>query len=117
MKKTDLYVKAFVEVPIYLSPRYVSFYGRGDKSFTRVVEIRAGLDRPLTLTPVQFNLEGKLTYKVEEIEKGRRFKVRFTSVPGLQQNYQGFLSLKTNYPEKPELNIRIRVRLKNKRDS
>jgi hypothetical protein len=73
-----------------------------------VIEIRAGLDRPLTLTPSEFNLEEKLTYTVEEIEKGRKFRIRFTSIPGPPQTYQGFLNLETNYPEKPEINIRIR---------
>jgi hypothetical protein len=47
---------------------------------------------------------------VEEIEKGRRFKIRFISIPGPPQTYHGFLNLKTNYPEKPEINIRIRGR-------
>jgi len=110
MKIIDLYVKAFVKVPIYLSPRYVNFNGREGQSLTRVVEIRAGRDEPLTLTPSQFNLEGKLTYTVEEIEKGRRFKIRFISIPGPPQIYHGFLNLETNYPEKPILNIRIRGR-------
>lgn len=110
MKTIDLYVKAFVKVPIYLSPRYVNFNGREGQSLTRVVEIRAGRDEPLTLTPSQFNLEGKLTYTVDEIEKGRIFKIRFTSIPGAPQTYHGFLNLKTNYPEKPEINIRIRGR-------
>ena len=110
MKIIDLYVKAFVKVPIYLSPRYVNFNGREGQSLTRVVEIRAGRDEPLAFIPSQFNLEGKLTYTVEEIEKGRRFKIRFTSIPGPPQTYHGFLNLKTNYPEKPILNIRIRGR-------
>ena len=110
MKIIDLYVKAFVKVPIYLSPRYVNFNGREGQSLTEVVEIRAGRDEPLTLIPSQFNLEGELTYTVEEIAKGRRFKIRFTSIPGPPQTYHGFLNLETNYPEKPILNIRIRGR-------
>ena len=106
----DLYIKAFVKVPIYLSPRYVNLFGKEGKSVTKMIEIRAGLERPLTLTPSQFSLEGKLTYTVDEIEKGRIFKIRFTSIPGAPQTYHGFLNLKTNYPEKPEINIKIRGR-------
>lgn len=75
-----------------------------------MVEIKAGLDKPLALTPEEFNLEGKLTYRIEEIEKGRRFKIHFTSIPGPSQRFNGFLNLKTNYPEKPIINIRIRGR-------
>lgn len=81
-----------------------------------MVEIKAGLDKPLALTPEEFNLEGKLTYRIEEIEKGRRFKIHFTSIPGSSQSFHGFLNLKTNYPEKPIINIRIRGRfLKDKK--
>ncbi|MBA7495458.1 hypothetical protein ES702_06045 [subsurface metagenome] len=103
-----LEVKAFVKVSIYLSSRYVNLRGKEGQSVTRVIEIRAGLDKPLTLSPSQFNLEGKLTYTVEEIEKGRRFKIRFTSIPGPPQTYHGFLNLKTNYPENPVISIMIR---------
>jgi len=105
-----LSVKAFVKVPIYLSHRYVNLRGTEDQSLTRVVEIKAGLDKPLTLTPSQFNLEGKVKYTIEEIEKGRRFKIRFTSIPGPPQTYRGFLKLKTDYSEKPEITIKIRGR-------
>jgi len=105
-----LEVKAFVKVPIYLSSRYVNLWGKEGQSVTRVIEIRSGLDKPLTLSPSQFNLEEKLTYTVKEIEKGRIFKIRFTSIPGPPQTYRGFLKLKTNYPEKPVINIMIRGR-------
>ena len=109
-KQITLTLMAFVKVPIYISPTYVYFKGKEGESVTRMVQIKAGLDKPLTLTPDQFNLEGKLTYTVEEVEKGRRFIIRFTSIPSPPQTYQGFLNLKTNYPEKPVINIRIRGR-------
>ena len=110
MNVVTLGVKAFVKVPIYVSPRYVRLYGKEGQSVTRVIEIRAGLEKPLTLEPGQFNLEGKVKYTIEEIEKGRRFKARFTTIPSPSQTYRGFLKLKTNYPEKPEITIRIRGR-------
>ncbi len=110
MNVVTLRVKAFVKVPIHVSPRYVRLYGKEGQSVTRVIEIRAGLDKPLTLEPGQFNLEGKVKYTIEEIEKGRRFKVRFTTIPSPSQIYHGFLKLKTNYPQKPEITIRIRGR-------
>ena len=111
-EKNVVYLKvtAFVKVPIYVSPRYVYLTGFEGRSVTRTINIKAGLKKPLTLDPGQFNLEGKLTYKLEEIEKGRRFRVLFTSNPGPPRIYQGYLNLKTNYPEKPMINIRIRGR-------
>jgi len=106
-KNFYLRVKAFVIVPIYVKPRYIRLYGREDENVTRAIEIRAGLDKDLRLEPGQFNLEGKLKYKIEEIDKGRKFKVYFTNIPGAAGSYEGFLNLKTNYDEKPVLNIRI----------
>ena len=103
-------VKAFVRVPIYVKPRYVRLYGREDQSVTRVIEIRAGLDKDLRLEPSQFNLEGKVKYTIEEMEKGRRFRIHFKSIPDTAGAYMGFLNLKTNYDEKPIINIRIKGR-------
>ena len=70
---------------------------------SRVVLIRGQLDEPLELTPIEFSLEGKVNYRVEELEQGRRFKIHFTNIPGPQKSYQGFLKLKTNYIETPEI--------------
>lgn len=112
----NLGIKAFVKVPVLISPRYVSFYGKAGQSISKVVEINAGLDKPLTLTPEEFNLDGKLTYRIEEVEKGQKFKIHFTSIPDPPQTYSGFLNFKTNYPEKPIINIMIRGRfLKDKK--
>ena len=61
MVRFALGVRAFVQVPISVRPRYVRLYGREDVSITRSIEIKAGLDKPLILELGQFNLEGKLT--------------------------------------------------------
>jgi len=101
-------IKAFVKVAVLINPRYVSLNGKDGESITGIVEIKAGLDKPLKLTPAAFNLEGKLTYRIEEVEKGRKFKIYFTSIPGSPQTYYGFLNFKTNYPERPIVSIGIK---------
>lgn len=101
-------ITAFVKVAVLISPRYVSLNGKNGESITGIVEIKAGLDKPLTLTPDAFNLEGKLTYRIEEVEKGREFKIYFTSIPEAPSDYYGFLNIKTNYSEKPAIRIQIR---------
>ncbi len=106
-----LKITARVKVPIYLSSRYVQLFGRENESVTREVEVKAELDKPLKLTPIQFNLADKLSYAIEEIEKDKKFRIRFKSIPGPPQTYAGFLKLKTNYPEKPEIVVRIRGRI------
>lgn len=94
-----------------VSPGRVDLYTLEGDSITREVEIRAQLDKPLALEPVNFHLLEKVTYKVEEIERGRRFKVRFTSIPGPAGTFRGSLRLKTNYAEKPFVEIKIRGRI------
>ena len=115
VKKTiRLSLKGFVKVPILVSPRRVRLYGKEGQILTRVVEVKAELDKALILTAGHFNLTEKLTYGIEEMEKGKRFQIRFATIPGPPQAYSGFLRLKTNYPEKPELTIRIKVRVQKK---
>ncbi|MBU2499648.1 MAG: DUF1573 domain-containing protein [Proteobacteria bacterium] len=107
MREFTLSILAFVKAPIYLLPPYVSFYALKNQGDSLPLEVRAGLEKPLTLEASQFSLEGKVAYEIEEIEKGRRFKIHFTNLPGPAENYVGYLNLKTNYPEKPLINVRI----------
>jgi hypothetical protein len=81
-----------------------------DQEITRTVNISSGLERPLQITPVSFDLSGRVSYSIKEVEKGRRFQVRLTSIPGTAGTIQGALKLKTNYPEKPEITIFVRGR-------
>ncbi|NVM27094.1 MAG: hypothetical protein HWN70_14420 [Desulfobacterales bacterium] len=103
-------MKAFVKVPIYLSPRYVYLRGLAGQKITRTVRVRAEGNKPLKLEPSRFDLSTRVTYRIEEVKAGREFKVHFTSIPGPAGTYRGVLKLKTNYPEKPEITIRIRAR-------
>ena len=113
----SLSVKGFVKVPILVSPPRVRLYGKEGQSLTRMIEVRAGLDKPLILTPGHFNLTEKLTYSIEEIEKGKRFQIRFTATHSSPQSFRGFLKLNTNYPEKPEITLWIKVRIQKKADA
>jgi hypothetical protein len=108
LKAVNVAVKAFIKPSIFLSRPYVNLSGPEGQSVTKSVEIKAGLEEPLRLEPAGFNLEGKVSYSIEEIEKGRRFKVRFSNTSDRTGSYTGFLKLKTNYFEKPEIFIRIR---------
>ncbi|MBN1105293.1 MAG: hypothetical protein JXL84_17910 [Deltaproteobacteria bacterium] len=103
-----LSVRAYVMVPIRLSRRVVVLQADGRDQGGVVVEVTAGLDQALELRPGDFNLEGKVRYAIEEVEKGKRFQIRFQRLPGTTQAFQGYLKLQTNYQERPDLTIRIR---------
>ncbi len=104
-----LRVSAYVRVPISISSRYVTINGKEGYNLTRRVEINAELDRPLKLTPIQFSLENSLSYKIEEIEAGRKFYIHFVREAGPPEFSKGFLRLRTNYPEKKEITLKIRI--------
>lgn len=105
-----LVVTAQVEVPIYVSPRYVLLNAAEGTGTSKAVEIRAGLDRPLELKAGRFSLEGKATYEIEELKKGKLFRIVFTHLPAPAGTYQGILQVETNYPEEPLISISVRGR-------
>ena len=103
-------IKAFIKVYIRVSPRYVYLYGPSNQEIMRVVNIKAGLGRPLKIEPLSFDLPKRVSYSIKETEKGRDYVIRLTNVPGIAGSFRGALQLKTNYPEKPRITIFIRGR-------
>ncbi len=102
-------VNALVQVPISVSPRFVVLKGDADQEISRTVKIVAGGEKPLLIEEDRSRLEGAVRYEIQEVEKGRTYLVRFTSIPGNSGPFSGFLNLKTNYDEKPVLNIPVRA--------
>jgi len=107
-----LVIKATVKVPIHVSSRYIQLYNSGEKPVQKTVSIKAELDKPLILTVAEFTLQNKLKYSIETVEKGKVYRIRFTSVPEIKESFRGILKLKTNYPEKPEISLIINGRFK-----
>jgi len=106
-------VEGFIRRPITLSQKTVYFQGSSHQSMTKTVKIRGGFEKPLKIEPVQFTLDQWLTYQIEEVQPGKLYLIHFSSIPGTYHYYQGFLRLKTNYPERPEIDIQIRGRFSN----
>ena len=107
-KKVDaLTVKAFIKTSISISRKYISLAGKFDDEITKTVTIIAKEDKPLELKPNHFTLKTKVSYRIEEVKKGQEFKIHFTRIPGFAGTHHGFLKLKTNYPEKPEISIKL----------
>ena len=104
----------FVRVSIRVSPRSVNFRGEAGQTLTKTVHIRSGLNKPLTIEPTVFDLDKKVQYRIEPVQEGKNFRIVFTNIPGSAENYRGFLKLKTNYTEKPEIMIPIRGKFKSK---
>jgi hypothetical protein len=112
-KTETISIGVFVRVSIRVSPRSVNLLGAVGDSITKTVSIRAGLEKPLFIEPVAFDLDNKVKYKLEPVQDGKSYRLVFTSIPGAAKTYQGFLKLKTNYSEKPVITIPIRGKFKN----
>jgi len=93
--------------PISLSRRFVHLVGGAGQPASQSVEIKAESSAPLTLTVAEYSLEGKVDYRIEEVEAGRLFRVHFTSRPGVEDAYRGYLKLKTSYAAMPEIVLQV----------
>lgn len=103
-------IKAFVKALIYISPRFVNLNGPASQTVVGIVSVSAGEERSLMLEESSFDLSSKVTYAIEEVETGRFYRIRFTSIPGPPGTFRGVLRLKTNYPERPQIAIPITAR-------
>ena len=101
-------IEALVKTPIILSDRMVFLQGTTQEAVTRTVDIKGELNKPLKLEPVDYTLDKKVKFNIEEVAKGKHYRVTFTSIPNVVNYYQGLLRLRTSYAEKPELVIHVR---------
>jgi hypothetical protein len=90
----------------------VALSGKSGETKNRVLTISAGLDKPLKIEPGLFTLKGKVSYILEEVEKGKKYEINFQNNPEAKGHFKGFLRLSTNYKEKPKIDIRIDSRFK-----
>ncbi len=101
-------IEALVKTPIILSDRMVFLQGTTQEAVTRTVDIKGELDKPLKLEPVDYTLDKKVKFNIEEVAKGKHYRVTFTSIPNVGNYYQGLLRLRTSYSERPEVVIHVR---------
>ena len=106
-------IEALIKVPIVMSDRMVFLLGTARESISRSVDIRGELDKPLKLEPLDYTLDKKVKFNIEEISRGKHYRVTFTSIPNAGNYYHGLLRLRTSYPEKPELVIHVRGKFLN----
>jgi hypothetical protein len=101
-------IEALVKTPITLSDRIVFLQGTTQEAVSRAVDIKGELNKPLKLEPVDYTLDKKVKFNIEEVAKGKHYRVTFTSIPNAGNYYQGLLRLRTSYPERPEVVIHVR---------
>jgi ribosomal protein L21E len=107
-----LIIKANIKVLIYISKRNVYLRGNEGDTISTIVTVRAEKAEPLKLELKNFNLSDKVQLRIEEVDKGKMFKLIFTGKTGLVGRHKGVLNLTTNYPEKPEISLPVAISIK-----
>ena len=93
---------------IALSSQFVELFGAEGQNVSQSIDVTAGLEKPLILEPLDFNLSEKVEYSIEAVEKGKKYRITFKNINGSAGRFRGLLKIKTNYPEKPELTIFVK---------
>jgi hypothetical protein len=107
---TTLQIKANVVNYVKIAPPHV--YIRKSGGTIREASATISTDRktPLELEAASFNIPEKVKYTIEEIQKGKQFKVIFSHIAESEKAYSRVLILKTNYKDKPRLRIFVKSR-------
>ena len=86
----------------------ISLRGKRGETQSAKVTITGIEDRPLKLEEKYFDLTDIVEYSLDTIEENRSYMVSIKNIPGASDSFKGYLRLKTNYPEKPEIKIYVR---------
>jgi len=108
-----LVIEPLVKTPIMVSDKVVFLQGTTQEAITKSIDIKGELNKPLKLEPVDYTLDKKVKFNIEEVTKGKHYRITFTSIPNAGNYYQGLLKLRTGYSEKPELVIHVRGKFLN----
>ena len=103
----QLTVQAQIKTPISFQPLGVMLGGFVGDDIKQLVTITAHKDQPLILEPSKLSLPEKVEYELKTIEEGRAYQVVLRNISTKEDKYSGYITLKTNYPEKPEITIRF----------
>lgn len=100
-------MKGTVWAPIRVAPRYAHLRGVVGDDVETAVSVEAQKKDPMTIELASVSIKDKVAVEVKELEKGKRYQIKVKNKVDKQGAYNGSIKLTTNYPEKPELSIRV----------
>ena len=103
----QLIIQAQIKTPISFQPMGVMLSGFVGDDIRQIVTITGHKDQPLTLAFSKLSLPEKVAYELKTLEEGKVYRVVLRNISAREDRYSGYLILKTNYPEKPEITIRF----------
>jgi hypothetical protein len=100
-------MKGEVWTPIQLKPSYAQLKGTVGDEIQQVLVIQAKKEEPLNVKLESISIPEQVSAELEETEKGRSYKLTVKNKVKGEATYGGQIKLTTNYPEKPEIVIRV----------
>ena len=97
---------------IQINPRHVHLRGTVGEKVEQVVRVQGEKKEPLMVKLASVSIPDKLAVELRETEKGRGYEVKIQNKVMGEATYAGQVTLTTNYPEKPELVIRVSVNVR-----
>ena len=93
-----------------MTPRTVRLSGAVGTELKGQVVIESNMEGPLELTPGNISHSDKLTYVLQEVEKGKKFLIHLMAKPSEKpERYQSFMKIRTNSGDQPWLRLHITV--------
>ncbi|MHC1742037.1 MAG: OS_HP3 family (seleno)protein [Syntrophobacteraceae bacterium] len=96
-------VKSLIEVRPTAS---ITFRGVVENLHENVLEIVATPPNKFQIQKIETNLEEKIAHQVETVQAGTQYRLKVSNL-AKQGNYNGFIKVYTDLPQKPELVIRV----------
>jgi hypothetical protein len=94
-------------VPIHLRPTYARLTGIMGDTIKTTVQVRGEKEEPLVIKVASVSIPEKVAVELNEVDKGRRYHLMIRNKVDKAMSYRGQVTLTTNYPEKPQLVVKI----------
>jgi len=78
-----------------------------DEKIEKVVHLRGEKKEPLIAKLASISIPDKVEVKLQETQKGRTYELKVRNKVKGKARYKGQVKLTTNYPEKPEVVVKI----------
>jgi hypothetical protein len=105
-------MKGKIWAPIQVNPRHAHLRGAVGDKLEQVVRVQGEKKEPLFVNLASISVPDKLGVELRETDKGRGYEVKIQNKVQGETTYAGQVTLTTNYPEKPELVIRVSVNVR-----
>ena len=106
--KVIIGLKGKIWVPIDVKPRYARLTGTKGSLIEKVLKLRGNKKEQLVVKLASVSIPDKVDVSIQENKKDRTFELKVKNKVNQKARYTGELRLTTNYPEKPELVIKIK---------